>query len=104
MQEKKIRRETGVKQVDGFSSSDDEFEKVKTDNKREANAIKKSSAVSSEPAFNPAFPASDPTKVKVVAPLASGKKAGGEAPPKKMGLDLGKVASEGDGKIVRPST
>jgi len=103
MQEKKVRRETGSKQVDGFSSSDDEFEKVKTDNKREANAAKKSTAVSSEPAFNPAFPASDPTKVKVVAPLASGKKAGVEA-PKKMGLDLGKVPAEGDGKIVRPST
>jgi len=35
MQEKKVRRETGSKQVDGFSSSEDEeFEKVKTDNKR----------------------------------------------------------------------
>ena len=36
MQEKKPRRETGAKQVDGFSSSEegDEFEKVKTDNKR----------------------------------------------------------------------
>ena len=84
MQEKRgPRRET--KEVMGFSSSDegDEFEKVKTDNKR---AAKKTSGVS-EPAQNPQFPASDPSKVKVVAPAASGKKAVGKN-PSKMGLDV----------------
>jgi len=36
MQDKKQRRPTGTKEVEGFSSSEegDEFEKVKTDNKR----------------------------------------------------------------------
>ena len=61
MQEKKRRGGEQAKQVDNFdSSSEDEFEKVKTDKKR---GFKKPEPV---PEVNPKFPASDPSKVKVI--------------------------------------
>lgn len=92
MQEKKTRRGgEQAKQVDNFdSSSEDEFEKVKTEKKR---GLKKP-----EPAveFNPKFPASDPTKVKVItAPAASGKKVGK--------INIAAATAEAE-NIVRPNT
>jgi hypothetical protein len=89
MQEKKKRGGDQAKQVDNFdSSSEDEFEKVKTDKKRGA---KKPEPVVQE--VNPKFPASDPTKVKVIqAPTASQKK------PAKNNKE------EEEEKIVRPNT
>jgi hypothetical protein len=62
-QEKKFHRGgERAKQVDNFSeeSDDDEFEQVKTDKKR---GQKKSEPVAE---FNPKFPASDPSMVKVI--------------------------------------
>ena len=89
MQEKKQRRGGEVaKQVDNFdSSSEDEFEKVKTEKKR---GFKKMEPVAD---VNPKFPASDPTKVKVItAPISSTKKPG-------------KInTAEAEGEIVRPAT
>lgn len=97
MQEKKIQRGgERAKQVQNFSDGsedDDEFEKVKTDKKR---GLKKPEPVAE---FNPKFPASDPTKVKVIttAPVQSGKKPF-------VKVDVAAAVAKVDDKIVRPTT
>jgi hypothetical protein len=95
MQEKKFHRGgERAKQVDNFSeeSDDDEFEQVKTDKKR---GQKKPEPVAD---FNPKFPASDPSKVKVIAaaPAQSAKK-----PVGKINVAAAPQVEE---KIVRPVT
>jgi hypothetical protein len=70
-QEKKFHRGgERAKQVENFSESeeDDEFEQVKTDKKR---GQKKEPVAD----FNPKFPASDPSKVKVITAKPVGKVA-----------------------------
>ena len=69
---------------------------MKTDNKRAGKKFVP------ETVANPSFPASDPTKVKVVAPVASGKKLVGKV-PSKMGIDVSGVNKE-ESAIVRPNT